>query len=169
VPHLLAALPSATDVYFDSVSRVEVPRWSTGRIALLGDDASGATLSGTGTGTAIVGAYALAGELATQVTITPKPFGATSSSYGRTPFGTRTAAALSRGFSLPGVEPRCGFVLGYAGAVWAAGSLCASPSRRTALCCLSIRGRYYQAPSNERKSLTAGGNGGGGGRAGSDP
>jgi 2-polyprenyl-6-methoxyphenol hydroxylase-like FAD-dependent oxidoreductase len=41
-----------------------VPRWSTGRIALLGDAASGATLSGTGTGTAIVGAYALAGELA---------------------------------------------------------------------------------------------------------
>jgi 2-polyprenyl-6-methoxyphenol hydroxylase-like FAD-dependent oxidoreductase len=64
VPQLVAAFPSATDVYFDSVSRVEVPRWSTGRIALLGDAASGATLSGTGTGTAIVGAYALAGELA---------------------------------------------------------------------------------------------------------
>ena len=64
VPHLVAAFPSATDVYFDSVSRVEVPRWSTNRIALLGDAASGATLSGTGTGTAIVGAYALAGELA---------------------------------------------------------------------------------------------------------
>jgi len=64
VPHLVAAFPSATDVYFDSVSRVAVPRWSKGRIALLGDAASGATLSGTGTGTAIVGAYALAGELA---------------------------------------------------------------------------------------------------------
>ena len=64
VPQLVAAFPSATDVYFDSVSRVAVPRWSTGRIALLGDAASGATLSGTGTGTAIVGAYALAGELA---------------------------------------------------------------------------------------------------------
>ena len=64
VPQLVAAFRSATDVYFDSVSRVEVPRWSTGRIALFGDAASGATLSGTGTGTAIVGAYALAGELA---------------------------------------------------------------------------------------------------------
>ena len=64
VPRLVAAFPSATDVYFDAVSRVEVPRWSTGRIVLLGDAASGATLSGTGTGTAIVGAYALAGELA---------------------------------------------------------------------------------------------------------
>jgi 2-polyprenyl-6-methoxyphenol hydroxylase-like FAD-dependent oxidoreductase len=64
VPQLVAAFPSASDVYFDSVSRVEVPCWSTGRFALLGDAASGATLSGTGTGTAIVGAYALAGELA---------------------------------------------------------------------------------------------------------
>jgi 2-polyprenyl-6-methoxyphenol hydroxylase-like FAD-dependent oxidoreductase len=37
VPQLVAAFPSATDVYFDSVSRVEVPRWSTGRITLAGD------------------------------------------------------------------------------------------------------------------------------------
>jgi len=57
-------MPHPVDVYFDSVSRVEMPRWSTGRVALLGDAARGATLSGTGTGTAIVGAYALAGELA---------------------------------------------------------------------------------------------------------
>jgi 2-polyprenyl-6-methoxyphenol hydroxylase-like FAD-dependent oxidoreductase len=57
VPQLVAALPAATDVYFDAVSRVAVPHWSTGRIALLGDAASGAT-------PAIVGAYALAGELA---------------------------------------------------------------------------------------------------------
>jgi 2-polyprenyl-6-methoxyphenol hydroxylase-like FAD-dependent oxidoreductase len=64
VPQLVDAFPAATDIYFDSVSRVAVPRWSTGRIALLGDAASGATLSGTGTGTAIVGGYALAGELA---------------------------------------------------------------------------------------------------------
>jgi 2-polyprenyl-6-methoxyphenol hydroxylase-like FAD-dependent oxidoreductase len=63
VPQLLAAFGSAADVYFDAVSRVEVPGWSRGRIALVGDAASGATLSGTGTGTAIVGAYVLAGEL----------------------------------------------------------------------------------------------------------
>ena len=132
VPQLVAAFPSATDVYFDSVSRVEVPRWSTGRIALLGDAASGATLSGTGTGTAIVGAYALAGELASGVAITSKPSSATSSSYGRTPFGTRTVATPSPDSLLPAVEPRCGFAIGYSEAGWAAGSFCASPSRRTA-------------------------------------
>jgi 2-polyprenyl-6-methoxyphenol hydroxylase-like FAD-dependent oxidoreductase len=63
VPELLAAFPSATDIYFDAVSRVEVPKWSVGRVALVGDAASGATLSGTGTGTAIIAAYVLAGEL----------------------------------------------------------------------------------------------------------
>jgi len=64
VPHLLGTLHDAQDVYFDSISRVTVPRWSTGRVALLGDSAWGVTLGGMGVGTAIVGAYVLAGELA---------------------------------------------------------------------------------------------------------
>ncbi|WP_305783791.1 FAD-dependent monooxygenase [Symbioplanes lichenis] len=63
VPTMLAAFPEATDVYFDQVARVAVPTWSTGRIALLGDAACGATLSGTGTGLAVVAAYVLAREL----------------------------------------------------------------------------------------------------------
>ncbi|TDC33428.1 FAD-dependent monooxygenase [Kribbella albertanoniae] len=64
VPELLAALPSATELYFDSISRVHVDRWSTGRIVLLGDAGYGATFGALGTGTAVVGAYVLAGELA---------------------------------------------------------------------------------------------------------
>ena len=64
VPHLLDALRDAQDVYFDSISRVTVPRWSAGRVALLGDAAWGVTLGGMGVGTGIVGAYVLAGELA---------------------------------------------------------------------------------------------------------
>ncbi|WP_246486417.1 hypothetical protein [Kribbella qitaiheensis] len=51
-------------MYFDSISRVDVDRWSTGRIALLGDAGYGATVGGMGTSTAIVAAYVLAGELA---------------------------------------------------------------------------------------------------------
>ncbi len=66
VPGLLAAFGAASDVYFDSVARAQVPRWSSGRVALLGDAACGATLSGLGTGLAVVAAYVLAGELATQ-------------------------------------------------------------------------------------------------------
>ena len=64
VPHLLDTLHDAQDVYFDSISRVTVPRWSTGRVVLLGDAAWGVTLGGMGVGTGIVGAYVLAGELA---------------------------------------------------------------------------------------------------------
>jgi 2-polyprenyl-6-methoxyphenol hydroxylase-like FAD-dependent oxidoreductase len=64
VPRLLDALPEASELYFDSISRVAVPRWFSGRIALLGDAGSGVTLGGMGAGTAIVGAYVLAGELA---------------------------------------------------------------------------------------------------------
>lgn len=64
VPELLAGLAPATELYFDSISRVRVPTWSSGRTALLGDAAWGVTLGGMGVGTGIVGSYVLAGELA---------------------------------------------------------------------------------------------------------
>lgn len=63
-PELTETVWDADGLYFDSISRVDVPRWSTGRIALLGDAAYGATVGGMGTGSAVVGAYVLAGELA---------------------------------------------------------------------------------------------------------
>ena len=64
VPALLDGLPAATELYFDSISRVHVDRWSNGRLVLLGDAGYGATFGALGTGTAVVGAYVLAGELA---------------------------------------------------------------------------------------------------------
>ncbi|RAJ46898.1 2-polyprenyl-6-methoxyphenol hydroxylase-like FAD-dependent oxidoreductase [Kitasatospora sp. SolWspMP-SS2h] len=66
VPHLLATLDEVDDrdLYVDSISRADVPAWSDGRIALLGDAACGATIGGMGTGTALVAAYVLAAELA---------------------------------------------------------------------------------------------------------
>lgn len=64
VPRLLSTLYQAPDLYFDSISRVDVDTWSTGRVCLVGDAACGATIGGMGTGTAVVAAYVLAGELA---------------------------------------------------------------------------------------------------------
>jgi 2-polyprenyl-6-methoxyphenol hydroxylase-like FAD-dependent oxidoreductase len=64
VPRLLDSLHEAPELYFDSISRVSVPRWSSGRVALLGDAGFGLTLGGMGVGTSVVGAYVLAGELA---------------------------------------------------------------------------------------------------------
>jgi len=63
IPELLDRLPEAEEVYLDSISRVEMDRFATGRLVLLGDSAYGNTLGGFGTGLAIVGAYVLAGEL----------------------------------------------------------------------------------------------------------
>lgn len=64
VPRLLDSLRQAPELHFDSISRADVDTWSTGRIALVGDAACGATIGGMGTGTAMVAAYVLAGELA---------------------------------------------------------------------------------------------------------
>jgi 2-polyprenyl-6-methoxyphenol hydroxylase-like FAD-dependent oxidoreductase len=64
VPRLVDAMWEARDLYFDSLGRIDMDRYSKGRVVLLGDAAYGVTLGGLGTGLAVVGAYALAGELA---------------------------------------------------------------------------------------------------------
>jgi 2-polyprenyl-6-methoxyphenol hydroxylase-like FAD-dependent oxidoreductase len=64
VPALLGQLPGAADFYFDSVSQVRLDRWSAGRVALISDAGYAAGPGGNGTGTAVVAAYVLAGELA---------------------------------------------------------------------------------------------------------
>jgi 2-polyprenyl-6-methoxyphenol hydroxylase-like FAD-dependent oxidoreductase len=61
---IIDTLPDADDVYFDTVSQVRMDRWSSGRVALVGDAAyAPAFLSGQGTSIAIAGAYVLASEL----------------------------------------------------------------------------------------------------------
>ena len=62
-PRILAELDDAP-FYFDSVGQLRLDRWSSGRVALLGDAAWSPGPFGTGTSLALVGAYVLAGELA---------------------------------------------------------------------------------------------------------
>ncbi|MTE14460.1 FAD-dependent oxidoreductase [Nocardia sp. CT2-14] len=65
-PRILAHLDDTPDFYLDQVAQVVMDRWSSGRVGLLGDAAfSSSPMSGQGTGLALVGAYLLAGELAT--------------------------------------------------------------------------------------------------------
>jgi len=65
VPRLVEALRRADDLYADTVSQIRMPQWSKGRVALVGDSAFAPSfLSGQGTSLANVGAYVLAGELA---------------------------------------------------------------------------------------------------------
>lgn len=63
-PEVLRALEGATDLYFDRVSQISVPRWSAGRIALIGDAcACPSLLAGEGSAMAMAEACTLAGEL----------------------------------------------------------------------------------------------------------
>jgi 2-polyprenyl-6-methoxyphenol hydroxylase-like FAD-dependent oxidoreductase len=65
LPRILDAVDAADDLYFDVVSQVRLPRWSQGRVALVGDAAACVSLlAGEGTGLAMTEAYVLAGELA---------------------------------------------------------------------------------------------------------
>src|SRR5580658_9444682 len=67
VPRLLEAMRHAKDLYSDTVSQIRMPVWSSGRVALVGDAAFAPSFrSGQGTSLALVGAYVLAGELASQ-------------------------------------------------------------------------------------------------------
>jgi 2-polyprenyl-6-methoxyphenol hydroxylase-like FAD-dependent oxidoreductase len=66
VPSMLAELDRLDDFYLDAIAQVQMKgRYTTGRVALVGDAGYGNTLGGFGTGLAVVGAYVLAGELAT--------------------------------------------------------------------------------------------------------
>jgi 2-polyprenyl-6-methoxyphenol hydroxylase-like FAD-dependent oxidoreductase len=65
VPRLLEMMPTASDWYFDTAAQIDMPRWSEGRVVLVGDAAYCASpMSGQGTSIALIGAHVLAGELA---------------------------------------------------------------------------------------------------------
>jgi 2-polyprenyl-6-methoxyphenol hydroxylase-like FAD-dependent oxidoreductase len=65
VPRMLDAMWEAPDFYFDLYGQVHMESWVNGRVVLLGDAGYCASpLTGLGTSLALVGAYVLAGELA---------------------------------------------------------------------------------------------------------
>ncbi len=66
VPRLLAALDDTPTFYFDSITQLRLDTWSRGRVTLVGDAGycPGPAVGGS-TSLAVVGAYILAGELAT--------------------------------------------------------------------------------------------------------
>ncbi|MHA7663137.1 FAD-binding domain [Mycolicibacterium sp. HS_4_1] len=63
-PQILEALERTENIYFDCMSQIVMNRWSSGRVALIGDAAAAVSLlAGEGTGLAMAEAYVLAGEL----------------------------------------------------------------------------------------------------------
>ena len=64
LPRILSELAGAPDFYFDSITQIRMPSWSSGRVTLVGDAGySPAPAVGGGTVLAVIGAYVLAGEL----------------------------------------------------------------------------------------------------------
>jgi 2-polyprenyl-6-methoxyphenol hydroxylase-like FAD-dependent oxidoreductase len=62
---LIKEIQETRDLYFDRISQVKAPKWSEGRVAIVGDAAYCATpIAGKGTDLAMAGAYILAGEIA---------------------------------------------------------------------------------------------------------
>jgi 2-polyprenyl-6-methoxyphenol hydroxylase-like FAD-dependent oxidoreductase len=63
-PEIKRHLAACDNMYFDAVSQIELPAWSLGRAALVGDAAyCPSLLAGEGSAFAMAGAYILAGEL----------------------------------------------------------------------------------------------------------
>ncbi|SER00308.1 FAD-dependent monooxygenase [Lentzea albida] len=64
VPGMVKAMREADDLFFDTVSQIRMPRWSSGRVVLTGDAAHAPSfLTGQGSSLALVGAYVLAGTM----------------------------------------------------------------------------------------------------------
>ncbi|GAB3505743.1 FAD-dependent monooxygenase [Amycolatopsis cihanbeyliensis] len=65
VPRALAACPPAEEIYYDQVAQIELPRWSRGRVVLVGDACYAVSLlAGQGASLGIAGAHLLADQLA---------------------------------------------------------------------------------------------------------
>ena len=64
VPDALAYYPSASALYYDQVAQIEMPNWTRGRVALLGDACQAVSLlAGQGASLAVAAAYVLGTEL----------------------------------------------------------------------------------------------------------
>lgn len=70
VPRALAACPEPAEIYYDLVAQVEMPRWNSGRVVLLGDASQAVSLlGGQGASIGIAGAWLLAERLARGTTV----------------------------------------------------------------------------------------------------
>ncbi|GAB2525761.1 FAD-dependent monooxygenase [Paramicrobacterium agarici] len=66
VDRALAQCPPPAEIYDDRVAQIEMPQWTSGRVALIGDAASAVSLvAGQGASLGVAGAYVL-GELLSQ-------------------------------------------------------------------------------------------------------
>ena len=133
-PQLLEHTRAASDVYLDAITRVTMPSWHTGRVALAGDAASCVSLLGDGSTKAIIGARTLAAEASGPREITPPRSVATSAS---------TSAACPR-------RPRCAPVPGCSCPRPGSGPACATGPCRWSCAQEPPKREAVPAPTNVR-------------------
>ena len=86
-PQLMEYMRSAPDFYFDEMAQIKMARWSKGRVVLVGDAAYACSpLSGQSPTLALVGAYILAGEIASARTESGEDYASGFAAY-QTAFG----------------------------------------------------------------------------------
>lgn len=96
IPELIDAARRDPELYFDSVSQIDMPSWHTGRVVLVGDAAACASpLSGRGTALAITGTWLLAKALIDH----PADLETALRQYER---GQRPHVAHAQGTAIPG-------------------------------------------------------------------
>ncbi|AKD54902.1 FAD-dependent monooxygenase [Spirosoma radiotolerans] len=105
IPQILAAMLASNELYFDEVVQIQMPTWTKGRVALVGDAAHTTGFpTGMGTSLAMQGAARLAFELDTFKESYPAAF----ASYYQTfqPFVVSVQARIERGLNwlLPPTE-----------------------------------------------------------------
>ncbi|WP_407689211.1 FAD-dependent monooxygenase [Mycobacterium sp. HUMS_1102779] len=96
VPELVAAAVADPELYFDSVSQIQMPTWHRGRVVLVGDAAHcTSNLTGRGTSLALTGAWSLTQALR----VHPGDVGLASEQYERNqrPLATRIQAMAAPG------------------------------------------------------------------------
>src|SRR5262245_14112313 len=114
VPEILAAARASPELWFDAVSTVQLANWARGRVAVLGDASSCASLFGDGSTLAIAGAYTLAAGLADHPTDHKAAFGQYQAVHGKLVGPRLKALSLVAAFLVPrtrtGISVRNRFV-----------------------------------------------------------
>jgi 2-polyprenyl-6-methoxyphenol hydroxylase-like FAD-dependent oxidoreductase len=101
VPDILAAALASRELWFDAVSVVKLANWARGRVAVLGDASSCASLFGDGSSLAIAGAYALAAALADHPRDHEAAFGKYQRLHGKLVGPRLRALSLAAAFLVP--------------------------------------------------------------------
>lgn len=106
VPGVLAKCPDNSEIYYDQVAQIVMPRWSRGRVVLVGDACQAVSLvAGQGASLAVAGAFQLAESL-TAASDVPAGVAAYQQRWQPVVAEKQRAGRRGAGWFLPASRPR---------------------------------------------------------------